>query len=117
MQPAPDATLPIIVLLLMIPVLALSIVQLVCQIIVIVKMFQKDETGLGIACAILSVCTGIGGLIAFIYGWVKSSEWQLKKVMVIWTVCFALTMALALVAVAAMVGGAVVIPVNVEARP
>jgi hypothetical protein len=45
---------------------------------------------------------------------VKSSEWELKKVMVIWTACFALNMILTLVAVMA---GALAIPVNIEARP
>jgi hypothetical protein len=61
---------------------------LVCFIIVLVKMFQNGHTVLGIVCII---CCGIGGLVAFIYGWVKSSEWGIQNVMIIWTICFILT--------------------------
>jgi hypothetical protein len=62
---------------------------LVCLIMVIMKMFQNGQTGLGIATAILSFC-GIGFLIAFIYGWVKSGQWNLRNVMLIWTACIVL---------------------------
>jgi hypothetical protein len=48
-------------------------------------MFQAGQTGLGIAVIVLTFCTGIGPLIAFIYGWVKSGEWGIKNVMLIWT--------------------------------
>lgn len=43
--------------------------SLVCLIMVIIQMFQHEQTGLGIACIVLTFC-GIGALIAFIYGWV-----------------------------------------------
>ena len=65
----------------------LGLVQLVCFILVVVKMFQNGQTGLGVATLITIFC-GIGGLIAFIYGWIKSTEWNLKTVMLIWTVAF-----------------------------
>ena len=62
-----------------------GIVSLVCFILVVIQMFQHNQTGLGIACIVLAICTGIGGLIAFIYGWVKSTEWGLKNVMLVWS--------------------------------
>lgn len=65
-----------------------SIGSLVCYILVLIKMFQNGQTGLGIACIVLLFCCGIGGLIAFIYGWMKSSEWGIQNVMLIWTVLF-----------------------------
>jgi hypothetical protein len=65
-----------------------GIVSLVCFILVLVEMFRREQTGLAIACIVLVLCTGIGFLIAFIYGWIKAGEWNLKKVMVGWTVCW-----------------------------
>ena len=64
--------------------------SLVCFVLVVVKMFQHNQTALGIACIVLLFCCGIGGLIAFIYGWVKSAEWGITTLMTIWTVFFAL---------------------------
>jgi len=63
----------------------ISIVSLVCFIMVVVKMFQHDQTGLGIACIVLALCTGFGSLIAFVYGWVKASEWKIQPLMIVWT--------------------------------
>jgi hypothetical protein len=61
---------------------------LVCFILVLVKMFQRNQTGLGIICIVLLFCCGIGGVIAFIYGWVKHREWGLTNIMIVWTVCW-----------------------------
>ena len=63
----------------------LGLASFVCFILVVVKMFQNDQTGLGIVTLITSLC-GIGTLIAFIYGWIKSSEWNIKTLMLVWTV-------------------------------
>jgi hypothetical protein len=60
---------------------------LVCFIIVLVKMFQNGRTGLGITCILLSLCCGIGSLVAFVYGWINTGAWNLRTVMLIWTVC------------------------------
>lgn len=66
--------------------LVASVAGLVCFIMVLIKMFQNDQTTLGIVCIVTAVlCCGIGGLIAFVMGWVKSSEWDTKQVMLIWT--------------------------------
>jgi hypothetical protein len=113
MQAAPDNAAPaIFILLLAIPFFLLVMVQLACQIMVIVKMFQKGETTLGTVCAILSFCSGIGGVIAFVYGWIKSSEWGLKTVMIAWTACLVLSM---LLVVALLLVGALSIPVDARA--
>lgn len=65
--------------------IALSIVALVCYVLVLVKMFQNGQTGLGIACIVLLFCFGIGVLIAFIVGWVNAKKWNLMPVMLAWT--------------------------------
>jgi len=62
-----------------------SLIILICHIIVIVKMFQRGQTGLGILTIILSLC-GIGLLITLIYGWVKAGEWNIRNVMIAYTV-------------------------------
>jgi hypothetical protein len=61
--------------------------SLVCLILVIIQMFQHQQTGLGIACILLAFC-GIGALIAFVYGWMKANEWNIKNIMLAWTGCF-----------------------------
>jgi hypothetical protein len=60
------------------------LVWLACFIMVIIKMFQNNDTGLAIACIVLAFC-GIGGLIAFIMGWVKSAQYGIKNIMFAWT--------------------------------
>jgi hypothetical protein len=55
-----------------------GLVSIVCWILVLVKMFQNGQTGLGI----VSICCGI---IAFIVGWMNASQWGIKNVMMIWT--------------------------------
>jgi hypothetical protein len=58
---------------------------LVCFILVLVQMFKRGQTGLGIACIVLICCGGIGFLVAFIYGWVKNREWGITNIMFAWT--------------------------------
>ena len=61
----------------LIPICAL--VNIVCWIIVLVKIFQAGNIGIGI---VGIIC----GIVAFIYGWTKADELQIKNVMIIWTV-------------------------------
>jgi hypothetical protein len=62
--------------------------MLVCFILVLIKIFQDGQTGLGIACIVLTVlCCGIGGLIAFVVGWINHRRWNITPVMIVWTVC------------------------------
>ena len=71
-----------------------GIISLVCFVMVVVQMFQRGQTGLGIACILLLFCFGIGALIAFIYGWTKAGQWGITKLMTIWTVCIVIGLAL-----------------------
>jgi hypothetical protein len=61
------------------------LVALGCYVWVVIKMFQNQQTGLGIASLVLAPCVGIGGLIAFVMGWMKAGEWKIKGVMITWT--------------------------------
>jgi len=72
----------------------LSLIATVCSIMVCVKMFQNKQTGLGVASLILMFCTGIGYFITLIYGWMKSAEWNIKGLMMAYTGCFLVGLAL-----------------------
>jgi hypothetical protein len=63
-----------------------AIVSLICFILAILKMFQGGSSGLAILCIVLAFCGGIGILIAFVVGWMRSSEWNFRNVMIIWTI-------------------------------
>ena len=60
--------------------------QLVCFIMVLIKMFQDDEDG-GVGKGIFGFFCG---LYAFIWGWQFNQKHNLKKVMVFWTLTIVL---------------------------
>jgi hypothetical protein len=72
----------------LLPILQLlvGLASLVCFVMVVIKMFQDGQTVLGIATIVLAFCCGIGGLIAFIVGWINASRWNIRNLMLIWTV-------------------------------
>lgn len=92
--------------------IACSIAALVFFIMVVVQMFKRDQSNLGIVCIVLTFCTGVGPLIAFVYGWVKVTEWDIKKIMTGWTVVFALQFVFIGLAIATIVGGMATIDPN-----
>ena len=59
--------------------------SLICYILVLIRMFERGLLGLGITCIVLTFCCAIGGLVAFVYGWMNATEWRIKNVMVVWT--------------------------------
>jgi hypothetical protein len=67
---------------------------------VLVQMFQHGQTGLGVLCVVLFLCFGIGFLIVFIYGWVKSGQWNIQTLMLVWTGLVVLGFILEIVALA-----------------
>jgi hypothetical protein len=62
-----------------------GILSLICFILVVMAMFQNDQRTMGIVCLALFFCTGLGYLLALIYGWIKSSEWGITRLMMLWT--------------------------------
>ena len=66
-----------------------GLVGFVCFVIVVVKMFQNKQVGLGIASIV--VCF-LGWLIALIVGWKNKDAWQLSKVMPIFTLAAILSL-------------------------
>jgi hypothetical protein len=68
-----------------------GLVSLVCFIMVLIKMFQNGQTGLAIACIVLLFCIGIGAIIALVVGWQNADRWRIRNIMMIWTICFAVS--------------------------
>ena len=69
---------------------AAALVVLICFIIVLLRMFQHGHAILAIVCIVLAFACGIGTFIAYIFGWMKSKEWNLSTIMLIWTVALVL---------------------------
>ena len=53
--------------------------SLACWILVLVKIFQSGQIGLGILGIICPLFT-------FIYGWIKSDEFGIRQIMITWSV-------------------------------
>jgi len=66
----------------------LALLYLILWILVVIKLFKNGEALFGI----LGIVTC--GLFAFIYGWIKHKEWKLTKLMLIWSGCWVLLIAL-----------------------
>ena len=62
-----------------------SILSFVCFILALISLFKNGKTGLGIACVILTFISGLGQIILFFYCWTKSSKFNIRKLMKIWT--------------------------------
>ena len=72
-----------------------AIVSLCCYLYVIYQMFDKSESVIAIVCLVGICLFGLGGLVAFVYGWIKAREWEIVPVMATWTGCIALNLVLA----------------------
>ena len=79
--------------------LILSLVCFICFILILIKMFKAHKIGFGIVCIILTFIIGIGSLLAFIYGWVKSSEIRSKRIMKLWTICIIVNIVLTIIVI------------------
>ena len=67
--------------------IAVVIVNLVCLIIVLTKLFPKEGVGMGI----LGI---ICGLYTFIWGWQNANSENIKNVMIVWSFCIGLNIVL-----------------------
>ncbi len=73
----------------------ISICSLLCYFYVIYQMFENAETVIGIVCLVGICVLGLGGLVAFVYGWIQAREWEIVPVMAIWSGCIALNVVIA----------------------
>jgi membrane protease YdiL (CAAX protease family) len=86
-------------------VLIASVVgSFVCFILVLIQMFRRDQQTLGLVCIFLALLAGMGTIVAFIFGWLKATEWRIKRTMVVWTVCYVLQFFGVLLVMFALIG-------------
>jgi len=64
--------------------LVLWVATLICFIIVLIKLFQKEGVLLGI---LGLIC----GLYTFIWGWINASKLNIRNIMIIWTLLIILS--------------------------
>lgn len=64
---------------------AAGIGSLICLILTLIKMFKNEDT-------LLAVLGIIFPIWAFIWGWINASKYQHKKVMLIWSAFFAVSL-------------------------
>jgi len=81
---------------------AVGLAAFVCYILVVIKMFQKGDQTMGLVSAIGFLVCGLGYLVAFVYGWMKAAEWDIKKIMLGWTACLLVNLAVFCIASAAI---------------
>ena len=74
-----------------------AIVSLICWIMVLIKMFPAEG-------ALKGVLAIICGLYAFVWGWINATKFNLKNIMLIWT------LAIIVQVVSSFMGGAALIP-------
>ncbi len=59
-----------------------GLATMACFVLVVVEMFKRQKTGIAIACIVLFFLTLLlGPLVAFGYGWSKSKEWKLQRIL------------------------------------
>ena len=75
---------------------AVGIVSLLCYFYVLYQMWDHAETVMAIVCLVGICVLGIGGLVAFVYGWIKAREWEILPVMAVWSGAIGLNIVLAI---------------------
>ena len=73
----------------------LGLISLGCYFYIIYLMFNHAETTMGIVCLVGLCALGLGGIVAFIYGWIKAREWEIVPFMAAWSGCIVLNIAFA----------------------
>ena len=60
------------------------VVNFACFIVILIRMFKSGDTILGIICIISIFCL-LGGVIAFILGWINAPRYRSEQLMKVWT--------------------------------
>jgi len=82
----------IILIVLQVLALALAGVGLYGFIRVFLAMRENGEQVVATLCLVTLLLMGIGGLVAFVYGIIKSRDWELERPMMLWGTCHALSL-------------------------
>ena len=86
--------IPIARILLALLSLAIGGIGLFCFVRVLLTMRENGEGVLATFCLVTLLLMGVGSVIAFVYGVLKSREWEIAPTMMLWGTCTALQLAL-----------------------
>jgi hypothetical protein len=73
--------------------LAVGCLGLYCFIRVFLAMREHGEPTLAMFC-LVTLLLGVGGAIAFVYGIIKSRDWEIAPTMMLWGTCVAVNLVL-----------------------
>ena len=68
-----------------------AVASLVCWILVLIQIFKHQQIALGV---IGILCP----IVAFIFGWIKATEWRIMNIMLAWTGCIVLQIIVGIIA-------------------
>ncbi|QDU76680.1 hypothetical protein Pan97_37350 [Bremerella volcania] len=63
----------------------LGAVNIVCFIMVLVKMFYYEDVGLAGLTLLLTFCSGVGVFLGFVAGWMNVAKYDAMRLMGFWT--------------------------------
>jgi hypothetical protein len=64
-----------------------AVVSLICWIMVLIKLFPAEG-------ALKGILAIICGLYAFVWGWINASRFNLRNIMVVWTIAIIVSIAM-----------------------
>ena len=59
---------------------------LVCFIMVVMAMFRNGASTMGIITLVLSLCCGLGTVVALVVGWSNADRWGIRNLMLVYTI-------------------------------
>ncbi|WDI40679.1 hypothetical protein [Bremerella sp. P1] len=63
----------------------LGFINVICFIMVLVKMFHHEDVGLAGLTLLLTVCSGVGVFLGFVAGWMNVAKYDAMRLMGFWT--------------------------------
>ena len=76
------------------------LISLFCYGFVVYKMYTEGDTIIFFVClGSFFLACGLGAIVAYVYGWIKANDWELKPVMFTWTAIWAVSFLLNVLAI------------------
>lgn len=69
-------------------------IHIVCFLVVLSTVFDAGSKELGFICLFLTLCTGLGAIVTFIVGWMNAKAWEIKPLMITWSIAWAAALGL-----------------------
>jgi len=76
--------------LLYLVMLVSGLASLVLFIMILMKMFQNQQTGMAILTIVLAFACGIGAFVALVIGWMNAKAWNIQNLMLGYSIALAI---------------------------